>query len=82
MNTELCTEGKRIEFIYKRDGLQAAIDFCERTLKIYRTCLVRGKENQIFKAHHATLPQYREKFIHSCVAFKFFLRTYKGEENG
>lgn len=67
-------EVKRLLFIERRDGLEAAKDFARRTYRNYRECLFQtGKNGRKF--HHASLPQYRQGFIESCFAFRIYPRT-------
>lgn len=66
-------EQERINFIIQRDGIEGAVDFCKRTMKIYRTAVLRSRKRGHDKPHHASIPEFRRKFIKSYCAFKKFI---------
>ena len=65
-------EQERINFIIQRDGIEGAVDFCKRTMKIYRTAVLRSRKRGHDKPHHASIPEFRRRFITSYCAFKKF----------
>lgn len=67
-------EQQRLQFITERDGIDGAVDFARRTLKIYRTAVLRSRKRGHDKPHHASIPEYRRKFIESYCAFKKFIK--------
>lgn len=62
----------RLRFISIRDGRQAAINFAERTLSIYRAAVLHSNKRGHPRPHHASLPEYRRGFIESYCAIKKF----------
>jgi hypothetical protein len=81
----MSAELDRLAFIAKRDGEAAAVDFATRTLAKYRECLLlkrrvldaRGEFDR--KPHHATFPDFRRRFVDSCVTFRGFIRRTNRE---
>ena len=59
-------EMQRINFLIERDGLDAAKSWVRNTYKIYRRALLNRK-------HYANTPEYRPKFINSCLVFRYWL---------
>jgi len=66
------SELTRIELVRNRDGEAAAVEFCRRTLQVYRRSVLMTEKNGR-KFHHASLPQYRKLFIRSYCEFKRYL---------
>lgn len=68
-------EEQRLAFIEARDGIAGAADFAKRAMAQYRKAVLMsrkrgyGKPNQP-NISHASLPEYRRKFIESYCAFK------------
>lgn len=77
----LMGEGQRLAFIEASDGLSAAVEFAQRTLRIYRRAVLTSRKRGHVKPHHASIPQYRREFIESYCAFKRYLSD-KGELSG
>lgn len=73
MNTEI----DRFSFITSRDGLQETINFARRTMRIYRTAILNSRKRGVKNPHYASLPEYKEGFIRSYLAFKAFLKKYE-----
>lgn len=68
------SENDRIDFLIGRDGLEAAREWAERTMKIYRQAvLCKGDVNK--RGHFATTIAYRRTFIESYLSFKRFLNN-------
>lgn len=67
-------EFDRLTFIEARDGKDAAIEFAQRTLTIYRRSLLQSRKRGFVKPHHASIPEYRQSFIESCIEFKQYLK--------
>jgi hypothetical protein len=64
-------EKERIAFMLNRDGIKGALDFADRTMRIYRmSVLDKGDVNRA--PHHATFPNYRRSFIESYLELKRF----------
>jgi hypothetical protein len=59
-------EAARIEFLVRRDGEAAALEWVRRTLEAYRDAVSNP-------ASHASLPQYRVLFRQSIAAFEVWL---------
>jgi len=68
-------ETERLNFIEARDGKAAAIEFAQRTMAIYRKSVLQSRKRGFAKPHHASIPEYRETFIESYLAFKEYLRN-------
>ncbi len=66
-------EWDRVLFVQERDGMDGAREFVKRTYVTYKECL-RQKGRNGTKRHHASLPQYRRRFIESCLTFREYLR--------
>lgn len=66
-------ESQRLKFVETRDGKQAAIDFAEQTMRIYRKAVLSSRKRGYEKPHHASLPGYRRGFIESYCALKAYL---------
>jgi len=60
------SEQGRIKFLIRRDGLERAIDWVNRTMRIYRRAVLD-------KRHFASGGGYRRKFIESYCEFKRWL---------
>lgn len=56
----------RITFLIDRDGINSAIEWVRRTLRIYRSCVLNRK-------HFASSHEYRRRFIESYLSFKRWL---------
>jgi hypothetical protein len=56
------SEGDRIAFILERDGMEAAVEFARRGIKLYRSFSM--------KAH-----VHRAKMIESCIYYHKFLKS-------
>jgi hypothetical protein len=70
-NTKLASEKDRIAFLIHRDGVDGALGFADRTMRIYRkSVLDKGNINRA--PHHATFPSYRRSFIESYLELKRF----------
>ena len=61
----------RLGFVEARDGADAAYDFAERTLNLYRAALKRGKDGRRSGYGHA----YRRTLVESCLDFRRYLRS-------
>jgi len=59
-------EQERIDFLVRRDGVDSAIEWVRRTMRIYRQAVLN-------KRHHASMPDYRPRFIVSYCTFKAWL---------
>lgn len=55
-------ETERLEFITKRDGIESAIEFARRGIKMYRCFSLK---------HHI----HRDKLIESCICFHKFIKS-------
>lgn len=77
----MATEQDRINFIVQRDGVDAAVDFCKRTMKIYRVSILRsykrgyGPKSPKGNVHFASIPEFRRKFITSYCVMKQFVKV-------
>lgn len=69
-------EQQRIQFIIQRDGIEGAIDFARRTMKIYRTAVLKSAKRGHEKPHFASTHDWKRKFIMSYLAFKAFLQQH------
>jgi hypothetical protein len=58
VSIDMIPESDRLAFIAKRSGKEAARQWAERTLRIYREAVRNLKT-------HASLPDYRSKFLAS-----------------
>lgn len=56
----------RIDFLVARDGIDSAIDWVRRTMRIYRQAVLN-------KRHYASAPEYRRRFIAAYCVFKTWL---------
>ncbi len=65
-------ERERIEFLLQRDGLMSTLGWADRTMRIYRSAVLN-------KHHHASLPEYRHKYIQSYCDFKHWLAKTRGQ---
>ena len=68
-------EDERLAILIDRDGLSAAVDFAKRTLQIYRTAVLTSRKRGHKKPHHASLPEYRGKFIKTYLYYKQFIKN-------
>ncbi len=59
-------EASRIGFLVQRDGAAATLDWVRRTLTIYRRAVLDRR-------NFASDPQYRARFIASCLGFRRWL---------
>ncbi|MEO8600378.1 MAG: hypothetical protein ABI656_11170 [bacterium] len=59
-------EVSRITFLIDRDGIDSAIEWVRRTLRIYRSSVLNRK-------HFASSHGYRRRFIESYLSFKRWL---------
>ena len=64
---KLESEGKRLELLVRRDGLQAAREWVERTLKLYQEAIASASS-------HASSREYRPLFETSIRDFEQWLR--------
>ena len=60
------SEEGRITFLVQRDGRDAALEWVTRTLRIYRRAVLDSR-------HHASIQEYRRRFIESYCDFKRWL---------
>lgn len=61
----------RINFVTSRDGLPETKSWALRTLRIYRTAVLKnGRDGS--KPHHASFAEYRRGFIESYLQLKRF----------
>lgn len=60
------SEKQRIEFLVRRDGVEAARAWVERTLKLYREAIASGTS-------HAATKEYRPLFEQSIRQFEDWL---------
>jgi len=67
-------ERERIGFLLRRDGLSSTLRWVDQTMKIYRRAVLN-------KHHHASLPEYRRKYIQSYCDFKHWLTKQGGNIN-
>jgi hypothetical protein len=67
------SEQVRIPFVEGRDGKEACMEFVKTTYSTYRRSLMQSRKRGHEKPHHATLPEYRWRFILSCVEFRRYL---------
>lgn len=65
------SEERRIQFLVSRDGLDAAIGWVARTMRIYRGAVLD-------KRHFASQDEYRRKFIEAYCDFKRWLVRVRG----
>lgn len=65
-------EWQVIRFLCARDGVTGALDYCERTSRIYRTAVLTSRKRGHARPHFASLPEYRARFIRAYVDFKRF----------
>ena len=70
-------EQQRIQFMIDRDGLEGATDFARRTMKIYRTAVLKSAKRGHEKPHFASTNDWRRKFIQSYLSFKAFLQQHQ-----
>jgi hypothetical protein len=63
---QVVSEAHRIDFLLRRDGLEATIAWVWRTLRIYRAAVLD-------KNHHASSAAFRPNFIQSCCDFRRWL---------
>ena len=68
------SEDKRIEFLVRRDGRDAATAWVERTLGTYRRALLDPRS-------YALLPQYRPLFEDSIEVFESWLKAHDQPDN-
>ena len=59
-------EASRIGFLLQRDGAAATLEWVRRTLTIYRRAVLERR-------HFASDPQYRARFVASCLDFRRWL---------
>jgi len=65
------SEEKRIRFLVNRDGIIEAKAWAKRTMKIYRTAVLKnGKDGS--KPHFASFREYKRGFIQSYLYLKSF----------
>ena len=64
------SEEGRIALLVQRDGLEAAVEWVSRTLRIYRRAVLD-------KRHYASTPEYRQRFIESYCDFKRWLASVR-----
>lgn len=67
-------EQLRITFYENRDGREGAIAFARDTLRTYRLAVLD-------RHHHASLPEYRPRFIASYLALKRYVRDNTAPES-
>ncbi|MFO1363565.1 MAG: hypothetical protein U1F45_13990 [Burkholderiales bacterium] len=60
------SERDRLEFLVRRDGVEAAEAWARRTLRIYRRAVLTP-------GHFARLPEYRRRFVEAYCEFKRWL---------
>jgi len=66
-------ELERIAVIVNENGINAAIEFVERTKQTYRRAVVN--QNRLPALTYASLPEYRAGYIGSYLQFKRFLEA-------
>ncbi len=59
----MINEQQRFEFLVARDGMEKALEFAERTMRSYRRAVLHSRKCGHTKPHHASLPEYRRKYI-------------------
>ena len=69
----MSVETQRLAFIEGRDGKTAARAFARQTMSAYRKAVLSSRKRGHTNPHHASLPEYREGFIRSYLAFKRYL---------
>lgn len=67
-------EASRIAFLLQRDGPAATLIWVRRTLAIYRRAVLDRR-------HFAHTPEYRLKFVASCLEFRRWLIANGGYGN-
>ena len=65
-------EWRVIGFLYARDGVTGALDYCTRTSRTYRTAVLTSRKRGHTRPHFASLPEYRSRFIRAYLDFKRF----------
>jgi len=70
----LAVEQVRIDFLVQRDGVDSAVEWVRRTMRIYRQAVLN-------KRHFASTPDYRPKFIASYCSFKAWLARIGAERS-
>jgi hypothetical protein len=68
-------EWRRLGSLVAREGTAAAVDFCRRTMPIYRHALLSRRRAGAHPSF-ATLAVYRPGFIRSYCEFKRFVRRH------
>lgn len=71
-------EAARVEFVWNRDGVKAALEFAHRGMVTYRQCVLGRRGQEKFKFHYASLEDWRETFIRSYLIYKRFWLANKG----
>jgi hypothetical protein len=71
-------EEERLKFIEERDGVEGAVTFAKQTLATYRRCVLHSRKRGFNPPHHASLPEYRQGFIESYLAFKAYIKNNIG----
>lgn len=66
-------EKQRLQFVKERNGKEAAIAFAKQTMTIYRAAVLASRKRGYEKPHHASLPEYRKRFIKSYCSFKRYI---------
>ena len=64
------SEYERLEYIEKQRGTEAAIEFANKTLVIYRKAVLCSRKRGYEKPHYASFPEFKRYFIESYLAFK------------
>lgn len=75
-------EDRRLRFMEQRDGIAGAVDFAQRTMKMYRTAVLCSRKRGFDKPHHASFREYRRGFIESYCAFKRYVRHRRNDAPG
>lgn len=73
-------ETERLQFIVERDGLVEAVHFAKTTLENYRKAILHSVKRGHRNPHHASIQDYRLKFIESYLGFKAFLREHQAAD--
>jgi len=70
----IAVERERIDLLVQRDGIAAAMQWVERTVRIYRRAVLN-------RHHYASRDEYRRRFIRSYCAFKAWLASVASSSN-
>lgn len=71
-------EEQRLAFLEARDGIDGAVEFAQRTMRQYRSAVLRSRKRGYITARisHASLPEYRRGFIESYLVLKQYVAKH------